>query len=201
MTNIGKLGRHIVDSDRIAEYADTQGLRSLLLLPSKAMNNQRPEYEQVFDDFWKEIVCNEKGELDPDKVKRELFDYWVAIENVPKVYSEITGGNFSKLNTDYIHVVQAATEHYSRVYQSEQTTGYAVPDPAWDYCTVWQQVTAAHAALEKLMQYMTTEACEQATLGSDNSIDRILNEAHVAIIRADDLLPSKEDSQEQITLN
>lgn len=69
---------------------------------------------------------------------------------------------------------------------------YPQPDPAWDYYTVWQQVTAAHTALEKLMQYMTTEACEQATVISDNSIDYILDEAHVAIIQAGEKLPLRQ---------
>ncbi|MEH2135417.1 hypothetical protein [Nostoc sp.] len=81
------------------------------------MNNQQPEYKQVFDDFWKEIVCDENGKLKLDQVQRELFDYWVAIQNVPKVYCQVTGGLFSKLNTDASYVIDAAEERYSKLYE------------------------------------------------------------------------------------
>lgn len=90
-----------------------------LIQSFKDMNNHQKEYKQVFDDFWKEIVCDENGNLKLDQVQRELFDYWVAIQNVPKVYCELTGGMFSKLNTDAAYVINAAEEHYSKVHQSE----------------------------------------------------------------------------------
>lgn len=78
---------------------------------------------------------------------------------------------------------------------------YPQPDPTWIYYQVWQQVTAAHAALEELMQYMSTAACEEATVISDNSIDFALDKAHTAIIQAGDALPLSQEPKEQISLN
>ncbi len=42
-------------------------------------------------------------------------------------------------------------------------SNYPQPDPAWIYYPVWEQVTDAHAALEKVMQYMCTPECAQKT--------------------------------------
>lgn len=35
------------------------------------------------------------------KSKRELFDYKTVMDNVPKVYINITGGKLSKISYDY----------------------------------------------------------------------------------------------------
>lgn len=69
---------------------------------------------------------------------------------------------------------------------------YPQPDPAWIYYNTWQQVCAAHTALEELMRYMSSEACENATVISDNSIDQIIDTAHVAIIQAGESLPLRQ---------
>ncbi|MCC5636345.1 hypothetical protein LC593_10835 [Nostoc sp. CHAB 5844] len=70
---------------------------------------------------------------------------------------------------------------------------YPQPDPAWIYYPTWQQVTAAHAALEEVIGYMATDACEEATVISDNEIDQILDKAHVAIIQACEALPLRKE--------
>lgn len=57
------------------------------------------DYEKTYADFWKSIVENPDGTLNLDQVMRELHDYHQMIEQVPLVYSEVTGGRISKPNT------------------------------------------------------------------------------------------------------
>lgn len=54
------------------------------------------EPEQVYQDFWKEIICDEDGNIDIEQVKKELCDFYKMIQEVPKVYSAITDGHLSK---------------------------------------------------------------------------------------------------------
>jgi hypothetical protein len=77
---------------------------------------EKTDYEKNFDEFWQDIVCNENGEIDLDKVKRELSDYYIAIQEVSKVYYELTDGKFTKFNTDSIHVIAAAQDYFERLY-------------------------------------------------------------------------------------
>ncbi|AYJ75297.1 hypothetical protein BSP36_210 [Bacillus phage BSP36] len=51
----------------------------------------KSSYEETYDSFWKGIVEEPIGELDLDKVKRELADYKIMLEEVPVVYEEIAG--------------------------------------------------------------------------------------------------------------
>lgn len=47
-------------------------------------------------EFWKPIIYK-KGKIDEKQVMKELSDYKFIMEQVPKVYCEITGGLLSKL--------------------------------------------------------------------------------------------------------
>ena len=55
-----------------------------------------PEVEQIHQEYWKDIICKEDGSIDVDAVKCELADYYRMLQNVPLVYSEVTGGMLSK---------------------------------------------------------------------------------------------------------
>lgn len=72
------------------------------------------DYEQVYDEFWKDIVENEDGTLNVDQVKRELADFHHMLAEVPLVYSHITGGELSKPNYYARDVISAAEEYISR---------------------------------------------------------------------------------------
>ena len=54
------------------------------------------DVERVYQDFWKEIICDKDGKVDIEQVKKELCDYYKILQEVPKVYSEVTGGVLSK---------------------------------------------------------------------------------------------------------
>ena len=58
------------------------------------------EVEKNFQEFWKDIVCNDDGTLNPIAVKNELSDFSFMLEQVPQVYGEITGGRLSYPNYD-----------------------------------------------------------------------------------------------------
>lgn len=81
------------------------------------MNTQSkpdPTPQSVYDDFWKDIV-EKDGELDIEQIKKELFDFWQAMESVPKVYCAITGDQVSKILTHPETVIALADEHYSNL--------------------------------------------------------------------------------------
>lgn len=54
-----------------------------------------PDVEQVYQGFWKDIICNEDGSINMEQLKKELYDCHRMIDNVPIVYSEVTGGTLS----------------------------------------------------------------------------------------------------------
>jgi hypothetical protein len=72
------------------------------------------DYEEVYNRFWKEVVENEDGTLNKDQVMRELSDYFFVLDNVPKVYSHVTGGLLSKPNYEAGTVIAAADEQFEK---------------------------------------------------------------------------------------
>jgi hypothetical protein len=71
------------------------------------------EVEQVFQEFWADIVCNEDGSINMEQVKKELSDYSFMLDEVPKVYSEVTGGLLSKPNYYAESVLSVFRERYA----------------------------------------------------------------------------------------
>lgn len=67
--------------------------------------------EEVWNTFWKDIVCP-NGELDVEQVKKELYDFYVVMESVPKVYCHVTGGKIGKILTDPDVVIAAANDKF-----------------------------------------------------------------------------------------
>ncbi len=87
---------------------------------------EQADYEKKFEEDWKELVCKEDGVLDKDKVMRELHDYSVLLENVPKVYCHITGGKISKPNTFASVVIAEADDSYSNEEVMEDSVANAL---------------------------------------------------------------------------
>ncbi|GAB6709581.1 hypothetical protein [Bacillus cereus] len=73
------------------------------------------DYNQVFEEHWKKYVTDEQGNLDEDKVKRELSDYKYLLDQVPTVYSELAGlsKTFYSAQT-IINAVREKQEEYAR---------------------------------------------------------------------------------------
>jgi hypothetical protein len=66
--------------------------------------------------FWAPIVAP-NGVLDAEQVKKELYDYSVLLDQVPKVYCHITRSLVSKPNTDADAVIQVADEQWQDEFQ------------------------------------------------------------------------------------
>lgn len=75
------------------------------------------EVERVYREFWAPIV-EADGRLDIEQVKRELYDFWQAMQMVPKVYCHITGNRVSKILTDSNVVCSLADEYYAQINES-----------------------------------------------------------------------------------
>lgn len=71
------------------------------------------EVEKNFQEFWKDIVCNDDGTLNPVAVKNELSDYSFMLDQVPKVYSEVTGGRLSYPNYEAETVLQIFRDEFA----------------------------------------------------------------------------------------
>lgn len=72
---------------------------------------EEPEFEEVFQDFWADIVCPD-GVWDWEQVKRELADYRFLLKEVPKVYIEVSNGRISKPNTYAFEVIRVFEDHF-----------------------------------------------------------------------------------------
>ena len=77
------------------------------------MATEQKTYQQVYEEYWKDLVETD-GQLDKDKVMRELSDYKFMLEQVPLVYMHVSGGRISKPNTYAFEVNQQADEWCDR---------------------------------------------------------------------------------------
>lgn len=71
-----------------------------------------PEQQARWHEFWDDILVDIDAAALPHQVKLELFDYMVTLEEVPKVYDEVTGGRLSKPNSKAEYVIEFARAHY-----------------------------------------------------------------------------------------
>ncbi len=83
-------------------------------------SNGKLTYQEKYDSYWKEIVENKDGTINKDQLARELFDYSFLLNNVPKVYGEVTGGNLSYLNYEANTVIEAYQHHINRHYVEKE---------------------------------------------------------------------------------
>jgi len=70
--------------------------------------------DSVYDEFWKDIIEDPEG-LNLSQIKKELYDFWVVMEEVSKVYLEISNYKFSKPTTSAEYVLE---EHYARIREA-----------------------------------------------------------------------------------
>ncbi len=69
-------------------------------------------YQEEYEEFWKDIVENEDGTLNKDQVMRELSDYSMVMDNCAKAYSTMTKQRISKQNTMFFEVEGIFNELY-----------------------------------------------------------------------------------------
>ncbi len=86
--------------------------------------------ENVWQEFWADIVCNEDGSINLEQVKKELCDFYTVMQEVPKVYSEITGGLLSYITYPAETVLMVYRDKYgNKIWAHEY-----LPDD-WDNIT------------------------------------------------------------------
>jgi hypothetical protein len=56
------------------------------------------DVEKCFDEFWKEIICDNSGNINLDQIKKELFDYKNLMDSAREIICEVTDGILSYPN-------------------------------------------------------------------------------------------------------
>lgn len=80
---------------------------------------------------WVPIVAP-GGVLNLELVKRELYDYAMLLDNVPRVYSHATGGRVSKPNTDAGAVIAEIDSYIDELVEEEIADRGGSPDGSPD---------------------------------------------------------------------
>lgn len=120
-------GEQLLSSDPVAGTGEWYRDDELELIRAPAESNIfvadadeiEPEVEESFQDFWAELVMKD-GMFDLVQIKRELHDYSILLENVPKVYDYITGGAISKPHTSAASVIDVAEGYIQRLMEIEK---------------------------------------------------------------------------------
>ena len=86
------------------------------VINTDAVNDEEKTPEQLWESFWKDIVCNPDGSINLEQLKKELWDFSFILGEVPKVYMGVTGGSLSKPNYHAAGVIDAANEYYKTYY-------------------------------------------------------------------------------------
>lgn len=73
---------------------------------------EKADYIQKYEEFWKYIVENEDKTLNKDQIMRELFDYSMVMNNCERAYDLMTGGIISKASTKFKVVEEIFCDKY-----------------------------------------------------------------------------------------
>jgi hypothetical protein len=84
------------------------------------------DYEKTYHDHWKDTIEHNDGTLNRDQIMRELHDYWFLLDQVPRVYDEVTGSRCSKPNTKAHAVIGCFQEYLQQ--ESTVATVYALQE-------------------------------------------------------------------------
>lgn len=108
------------------------------------------DVEQVYEDFWEEIICDSDGNIDIEQVKKELCDYYNILQQVPKVYNEITGGWLSKPSYQAETVLDVFREKYANKVSAVHCLHYD-----WDIITADCETNADYK--KAIFEYLEIE--------------------------------------------
>lgn len=79
------------------------------LIAARVREELADKARATFDEFWADLVTT-GGQLDEAKVRLELHDYHLVMDEVARAYDELTHGRISKPNTAAHHVVSEAND-------------------------------------------------------------------------------------------
>lgn len=75
------------------------------------------EIESVWEKFWKNILIDDNNQIDVKQLKKELYDYHFILDNVSKVYCEVTGDRLSYPNYSSDIVIREYNNNMDRVLE------------------------------------------------------------------------------------
>jgi hypothetical protein len=78
---------------------------------------KQKEIEELWETFWKPIVCNEDGSINIEQLKKELADFSMVMDGCSEVYDHITRGNLSKPNSDPKSVIRFVDEYCDKIIE------------------------------------------------------------------------------------
>lgn len=90
----------------------------------------RYDIEQIYQDFWKDIICDADGNINVEQLKKELYDFYVMIQEVPKVYYAVTGGILSKC----LYSAETVLDYFREKYEDKAWAVDLLEDD-WDFIT------------------------------------------------------------------
>lgn len=70
------------------------------------------ERNRIWVEFWLPILRGKDGRPSLEAIKYELADYYFMLQEVPKVYSHVTGGRYSNPDCRAEMINAAADDHY-----------------------------------------------------------------------------------------
>jgi hypothetical protein len=86
----------------------------------------------VWEGFWWPLMCPD-GVLNAERVKAELYDYHVLMDNASRVYDHVTGGRISKTSTTAGAVIAEADarvmEDIERAIEDDRESRPEADDP------------------------------------------------------------------------
>lgn len=80
------------------------------------MSKKNRNVQEDWNSTWAELVCNGDGSLNKEAIMNELSDFSMLIDNLSKIYYEMTGGTASKPNTDAEVIIRLYGEELGNEY-------------------------------------------------------------------------------------
>lgn len=88
---------------------------------------------------WAEVVCNEDGSINIEQLKKELSDFSMLIEGLPRLFMHVTGGQCSMPNTHASVVMCLHDDYFSERCEEE------IRDAIEDYKSSQEAVPSQNA--------------------------------------------------------
>lgn len=95
------------------------------------MSPEEKDYEKVYREFWKPLI-EKDGKLSMDALMRELFDYYIMMGDVSKVYDHITDGKWSKPHYKAEAMIAAADDWCKEAVERRMQEYMSEQDPSYD---------------------------------------------------------------------
>lgn len=84
------------------------------------MPSSRMSLEENWEQNWKSILENPDGTLNLEQLKKELHDFSMVLDEVPKVYTEISGQRLSYATYPANTVIQCYKQHLEEMEEHQK---------------------------------------------------------------------------------